>query len=139
MGLSAESVVEPPARTFRYRLKPVRSGVQTVGPILVSSLDPVSSTYRTTATKAITVRVIDVPNFDTAILPSVDVSDRVPGLTIMATLGLLFALSLIGLAKFRHAQRSRLRPSRLAAELVAGIEQTRILDHDPVRVDSDAK
>ncbi len=127
--LATESVVDPPSRTFRYRLKPDQPGVQTIGPILVSTLNPASGTYRTTVTKAITIRVIDVPRFDSATLPTIQsltaATDRLRVIITLGLSGLMFSLFLVLFARFWHIRRTRTDVTRLSLELAKRIERAK--------------
>lgn len=62
--LPTESVAEPPARVFRYRLRPTKPGAATIPPIAVACFDPHTRQFTTRSTRGLPVRVADVPTLD---------------------------------------------------------------------------
>ncbi|HEX8203775.1 MAG TPA: hypothetical protein VF590_25080 [Isosphaeraceae bacterium] len=66
--LPGEAVADPPARTFRYRLRPTRAGEATLPPVAVAAFDPASGHFQTKLAGAVPIRVVDVPRLDPAAL-----------------------------------------------------------------------
>jgi hypothetical protein len=52
---------DPPARTFRARFRATSAGSSTFPPVLISTLDPASGRYLTSAGPSVSVRVADLP------------------------------------------------------------------------------
>ena len=118
--LPPEGAVDPPSRTFRIRVRPDLPGTFNLGPFLVSTLDPTSGTYRTTATNSVTIRVVDVPVFDGASIKVAQHQGRSPlwaGL-VMAS-GLIASALLVLIAKYRAARSRTVDPARVARQLIA--------------------
>jgi hypothetical protein len=59
---------EPPSHTFVYTLRPTRAGEAVLPPVRVSGFDPGSGRYQTRAGPGVSVRVVDVPAFDSSAL-----------------------------------------------------------------------
>lgn len=124
-----EATVEPPRRTFRFRLRPIRAGDAAIPPFRVSWLDPATGSYRVTATRSVPIRVVDVPEFDPARVAFPDVSGRRANRAVAAAgvglAGLLLAGGVLLFAKWRTAKSRKVNPRRIAdglASRVAGIE-----------------
>jgi hypothetical protein len=56
----------PPARRFRYRIRPTRAGSAALPPVAVAAFDPASVHYVTRVTPSVPLGVVDVPRFDPA-------------------------------------------------------------------------
>ncbi len=123
--LPPESVVEPPSRTFRVQVRPDQPGAFNLGPFLVSTLDPASGTYRTTAANGVTIRVVDVAVFDAGSL-GVDRnrgrSSPWPRLAVAS--GLIGSALLVLIARYRSARSRTVKPARVARELIARLPRS---------------
>ena len=113
-----------PIRTFRFRLRPSRSGRVVLPPVAVASFDPKTRRYTTKATSSLSIRVEEPPRFDPARL---DYEHATPPGPRPLTIGLwTFAgSSAFGLILwFRSVRRRKARPAdprRLALELSRGL------------------
>jgi len=61
-----ETIGEPPARTFVYRLRPTRAGEPVLPPVAIAAFDPAIKRYVTHVTAGVPIRVVAVPAFDPA-------------------------------------------------------------------------
>ena len=123
--LPPEGVVDPPSRTFRVQVRPDRSGSFNLGPFLVSTLDPASGTYRTTATNGVAIRVVDVAVFDGASVEVAQIRGRSalwPGVTMAG--GLIASAVLVLIARYRSARLGTVNPARVARELIARLPRS---------------
>ena len=59
-----ETIDEPPARTFVYRLRPTQAGEAVLPPVAIAAFDPSLSHYVTHVTAGVPIRVVAVPSFD---------------------------------------------------------------------------
>lgn len=62
--LPTEAVGGPPARWFRYRVRPTRAGEASLPPVPIAAFDPQAGRYVTKVTSSIPIRVVAVPAFD---------------------------------------------------------------------------
>lgn len=129
-SLPAEVAVNPPSRTFRYRVRPDRAGLTTIPPFRVSTFDPASSTYQTFLGNAVRMRVVDVPAFDERDLTTPPITGPGRGRTIAGVLaGIALALAgvVVAFARWKLRRDRWVNPSRTSAHLIAGL---RSLDED---------
>ena len=56
--------VDPPVRTFRYRLRPAKSGRVVLPPVAVAAFDPTTRRYATRVTASLPIQVEEPPRFD---------------------------------------------------------------------------
>ena len=63
-----ETIDEPPARTFVYRLRPTQAGEDVLPPVAIAAYDPALAHYVTRVTVGVPIRVVAVPTFDPASL-----------------------------------------------------------------------
>jgi hypothetical protein len=122
-----ETVNEPPARTFVYRLRPTKPGEAALPPVSIAAYDPALSRFITQTTRRVPIRVIAVPSFDPAAIDdgrSSGISMRREWLvwTSWGSSAILLLASYAALARVRR--RLRRRPEvgpqaarRFAAEL----------------------
>jgi hypothetical protein len=141
LGLREESLPDelaanPPARVFRWRLRPTRAGEAVLPPVAVAHFDPKARTYFTGSTPGVRVRVVDVPSFDPATLDYAPPTTRGlavawlgPALAGASALG--FAASALVWIRRRRAAWRR-DPRRLARRIAEDLEQGRG-SHDPAR------
>jgi hypothetical protein len=127
--LPPESTIDPPSRTFRFRINPDRSGAHSIPPLRISTFDPVTSSYQTTATKAVPIRVIDVPGFDSRQLgpePWVkSPSSKLVWVVLSGSAGLALAGCLLAYVRFRASRKLRISPRTLAETLISQIQCAR--------------
>ena len=128
-SLPPESTLEPPTRTFRFRVVPDRAGVLSIPPIRISTFDPVTGTYQTTASKAVPIQVIEVPAFDaTQLGPRPRLSSRPSKLVwvvMSGSAGLIFAGCLRFYAQIYASRKLRITPHALAKTLISQIQCAR--------------
>jgi len=122
--LLSDVVAEPPSRTFRYRVRPDRAGTVTIPPFRVSTFDPASSTYQTTATRAVRIRVVDVPSFNAESVAIPTVARRGRGGLIAAIVALAGSGLGIAFVRWRIRQRGKIDPAKVASRLIAGLPET---------------
>ena len=124
--LPADSVVDPPSRTFRYRVRPDRPGPATIPPVRIATFDPASLTYQTTAANGVKLRVVDVAEFDPSRV-TVSKADPPRGRTAMAfgAAGLAVAAASLRLAKWRARRARRVNLARIAVALADGLRTSR--------------
>lgn len=125
--LAPEVAVDPPSRTLRFRVRASVAGSRSLPPFLVSWLDPISRTYMTTASRAVSIRVVDVPEFRPGDLdlPATR-SGRGSWTLWMIALGLgglIVATGLITWARRRATTRRHAHPRTLATELIRRLER----------------
>jgi hypothetical protein len=125
--LATESVAEPPARDFRYRIRPTRAGEAILPPIAVAAFEPRWNQYVTKITAGVPIRVVAVPRFEPDSLAYGPAPDQAPptrfGLGSVVAL-VLAGMSLACLAWLwfrRRPTRSRNAP-RLARRLASSID-----------------
>lgn len=125
--LPEESVVNPPSRTFRARIRPDRPGDAAVPAHIVSTLDPETGTYRAGASGAVRVRVVDVPNFDANEIVAPETSGRqrrLAGIAALVAGGLMLASGGIIVALRRRVlRRGRFDPRQFAERAIARLTQ----------------
>ena len=121
--------VDPPVRTFRYRLRPSKSGRAVLPPVAVAAFDPTTRRYATKATAGVPIRVEEPPRFDPSRFDYLPLGKLPPdarlgfhaigfglGLGLLATLGsALWSYS----KRKRTARRSD--PRMLALEQARGL------------------
>ena len=71
----AESIHEPPSRTFAYTIRPTRPGEAVLPPIAIAAFDPSTRHYITHVTPSVPIRVVAVPAFNSAAIPDLGASD----------------------------------------------------------------
>jgi hypothetical protein len=120
---------ETPIRTFRYRLRPLKSGPVILPPIAVAAFDPRARRYATRATSSLTIRVEAAPRFDPAVLGDPPISSTPRGSrpgSMSLVVGSLAVVSGSALAALFFARRWRKArpadPRRLALELSNGLK-----------------
>ncbi len=119
---------DSPGRTFRYRLRPSKSGRAVLPPVAVAAFDPTTGRYATRVTASLPIRVEEPPRFDPGRLdyrPIAEVSsgDRSGVITIALAAALFVAATLAGFV-WRAGRRRlarRIDPRRLALELARGL------------------
>ncbi len=127
----ADLVVEPPSRTFVYRLRPTRPGDAVLPPVSIAGFDPSTSRYVTQATPGVPVRVVAVAVFDPSTIDGGRssggpvASTRLVGMVAIAsTILLLAAVAAILRVRRRTQDRRLLGPSaarRYAGRLAHGL------------------
>jgi hypothetical protein len=63
---------EPPSRTFAYRLRPSRPGEDVLPPVAIAAFDPATGRYITHVTPSVPIRVVAMPDFDSATIPDLN-------------------------------------------------------------------
>ncbi len=120
-----ELTVNPPERTFHYRLRPTKPGTFEIPGIEVATFDPKFQQFVRTRTPKLALEVVDIPPFDPASLdsqPAVQAateekSSRAPIFTaVIAGIPLVFGLAWV-LVRWSRSPRSLAK--RLARELAA--------------------
>lgn len=122
--LPIEAVADPPARTFRYRIRPSRAGETALPPVAIAAFDPASARYVTKLAPGVAIRVVDVPRFDPEALdyggPAVRATH--PGGILIAA-GALAGIVLAGLGGAILLQRKRRTdPRRWARRWARGLD-----------------
>jgi hypothetical protein len=121
-----EAINEPPARTFVYRIRPMRAGEIALPPVAIAAFDPAINRYVTKVTKSVSVRVVEAPSFDPASVDVLQAPSSLPGArwvnwtawTLSAIL-LLGASLALALARVRRRRRREARPGPAAARAFA--------------------
>ena len=120
---------ETPVRTFRYRLRPLKSGRVTLPPVAVAAFDPTTRRYATRATSSLTIRVEEPTRFDPTSLSYPPVATTPEGSRpgpVGLVVGALAVVSGTVLAAWFVARRRRKSrgpdPRSLALELAKGLE-----------------
>jgi hypothetical protein len=88
---------EPPARTFVYRLRPVRAAEAVLPPVAIAAFDPGLSRFITQVTAGVPVRVVAVPTLDPAWIGDGAAGLSTGGMTgELETIGSLAVVLLVG-------------------------------------------
>lgn len=147
LGLDPELEALPPSydpasatRVFPFRLRPMKGGRGSIGPVRVATFDPGSRRYMTAVSETLTIRADDPSPFDPAMIevatsgakPARSRSDRslAPGLGL--ALGLLAAAGAVLTAVVRRrrgpiaARRYAARRSRRLAAVPVGPDRARL-------------
>ena len=132
---SAIEVNESASRTFRYRLRPLKSGPLKLPPVAIASFDPRTRRYLTRATSSLTVPVEELPRFDPSRLNYAPVSIEARAwwtepavlVIVLAVMGLVSGV--VTWSFLRRARVSRVAlPRKLALELARGLRTDRVVD-----------
>lgn len=124
--LPAEYRADQPARTYRIRIRPRRSGSIKIGPFAVAWFDPRSGRYSTSIAPSLSVEVQEPPPFDPAAVVDSTRGERTePRLNIYILLFILIIITIIFswplyvifLRKRRVSADPWARARRLAKEL----------------------
>jgi hypothetical protein len=129
--LPEQYVADPPLRVLRYRLRPSRAGEGRLPAVAVSTFDPKTGLYQTRATPAVSIRAVDVPQFDPRQLddyeppqPRALLSETLAnGLIVGLALLLACAWAVLRLAR-GHPHPGR-DPARLARRLAHNLKPAR--------------
>ena len=125
---------DPPARTFRYRLRPTRPGRAVLPPVAVAAFDPGARRYATRTTASLVVDVAETPRFDPATVDYPFTPTRRPVVApVMAGMILAGGALAVGWLVVRH----RLRRARRAQAVnwrneANGLRRWAAADRDPV-------
>ncbi len=121
-------VAETPIRTFRYRLRPLKSGRITLPPVAVAAFDPTTRRYATRATSSLAIQVEEPPRFDPSLLGdppgSTSSRGRRPWLVALAVgaLAVVSGSMLVALVVARRRRKPKAAdPRALALELSKGL------------------
>jgi BatD DUF11 like domain len=119
---------ETPARTFRYQVRPLKSGQVILPPLSLAAFDPTTRHYATRATASLALRVEEPPRFEPSLLDYPPVVTPIQGPRpgpvglVVGALALVSGSVLAAWFATRRFQRSRaLNPRRLALELSKGL------------------
>jgi hypothetical protein len=130
--LPAERSAEPPAVTFRWRLRPTRAGRASLPPVLVSTFDPDTGRFQTRATAAIPIEVAEPAGLDPGVVayePPPAPPRRRPGGWIWGATAACLAVAAASLAAVLRGRRARApRLDRLAERLASRLEADRRSD-----------
>lgn len=127
--LPTDDPVNSKERRFRYRLRPMRAGVASLPPVVVSWFDPKAGRYMTKASEPIMIRVADVARFDSSRL-SYESQPAVGGIRTViiavatGTIGLGLAVTALAWARWRRRAR-RPSTSRLLERMLQDLEVDR--------------
>ena len=117
--------VDPPTRTFRYALRPLKAGRVVLPPVAVAAFDPKTARFATKVTSGLPIRVEDPPRFDPSRLDYAPIGSKPDARRLgFIAVGLGIAtLVTLGLYLFSKRGRNRTRddPRRLALELSRGL------------------
>ena len=102
---------DPPVRTFRYRLRPLKAGSVTLPPLAVAAFDPISRRYATRVTAGVPIRVEEPPRFNPSRLDYRPIMRPAPGgrpgFFVIAFAVVLGLLATLGSALWSYAKRKR--------------------------------
>ena len=106
---STELVADPPVRTFHFRIRASVSGFFTLASVPVATFDPVSERYVEMRAPGVSVRVVDVPQFDPASVREVASSPPARGwkVPISITIGVAAFAILLAVMLPLHLMRER--------------------------------
>ncbi len=120
----SEFMPETLSRTVIYRVRATKAGSLTIPPVLVSWFDPATRRFQTTSSRAVSLRVIEVPILEASAIPVEDAGEAdgrsllrgfwVFGLFFMAAAGISTALFV--------KRRREVDPRRLAKSLASRFE-----------------
>jgi hypothetical protein len=105
-----ETINEPPARTFVFRLRPTHAGEAVLPPVAIAAYDPARARYVPQVTTGLPIRVVAVPSFDPATV-SVTLPGRAISRPALIT-GIIISLATISSAAFVVSSMVRRRLAR---------------------------
>jgi hypothetical protein len=115
---------QPPFRSFRYRLRPLKAGRVALPPVAIAAFDPASRRYLTRTTRSLVIEVDAPPRFDpTSIVEAAPPKGRRSGVAWVALIAasLVVALGMTAWLVARRRRRRKPDPRIIARELAKSL------------------